>query len=134
MREGNRACAGWRGLEGMMKKRITLVLILCVVMIMAASCGSGPVGYWQISEFTTGDTVMTEADVETYGLASLGAVKLQKSGNCVIDIMGAETEGTWYQTSDGTIEINANDGSMTMSGAINDDGVMTLTDNAGAEY
>jgi hypothetical protein len=52
----------------------------------------------------------------------------------VIDIMGAETEGTWYQTSDGTIEINANDGSMTMSGAINEDGVMTLTDNAGAEY
>ena len=118
-----------------MKKRVLVLLAICVVMLMAVSCGGDdPVGYWQISEFTTGDTVMTEADLETYGLASLGAVKLQKSGNCVVDILGSENEGTWFQSSDGTIEINYNDGSMTFKGSIDEDGVMTLTDSHDAVY
>ena len=121
-----------------MKKRVIskiLVLMLTVCMTMGAltSCGSGPVGFWKVDEVTAGDVVMTDDDAGSIGLNAIGTVKLQKSGNCEVTMLGEESAGTWEQAEDGTITINYGDG-FTLTGTIDEEGVMTLSDLQGSEY
>ena len=123
-----------------MRKKLIIILtvmLLVVVLVsgalMLTACGNGVVGYWQITEVTAGDVVMTNEDANTLGLATVGAIKLQKSGKCVVTLLGEETEGIWTQTEDGALTVNYGD-DMVLSGSINDEGVMVLTDTQGSEY
>lgn len=122
--------------ENDMKRKIStliLIMMLCISTAVMTACGGGPVGFWQIDEVNAGDVVMTEDDAESFGIATIGSVKLQKSGKCVVTIIGEEQEGTWEQAEDGTITINYGD-NMTMTGSIGEDNIMTLTDTQGSEY
>ena len=114
---------------------ITLILAAVIISSVAlTACGTNPaVGFWIIDKVTAGDVVMTEKDASGIGLNAVGTIKLQKSGNCEVTLLGEEATGTWEQAEDGTITITYN-GDQTLSGSIDDEGVMTLTDPQGAEY
>lgn len=76
---------------------------------------------------------MSGQDAESIGLSAIGTIKLQKSGKCEVNLLGEEATGTWEQAKDGTITISYGD-SLSLSGTIDDKGVMTLSDPQGAEY
>ena len=114
-------------------KILILVLSLCMTMGILTSCGSGPVGFWKVDEVTAGDVVMTDDDASSIGLNAIGTVKLQKSGSCEVTMLGEESEGTWEQAEDGTITISYGEG-LSLTGTIDEEGVMTLSDQQGSEY
>lgn len=110
-----------------------LALILCAATLMLTACGNGPVGFWQVEQITAGDVVMTKDDAQSLGLATVGSVKLQKSGNCEVVLIGEESTGTWQQAEDGTITVDCGE-TLVLTGSIQDDGYMVLTDAQGSEY
>ncbi len=121
------------------KKRtaVIIALILTVTVVggvtLTACSGSDAVGFWIVEKVSAGDVVMSGQDAESIGLSAIGTVKLQKSGKCEVNLLGEEASGTWEQAKDGTITISYGD-NLSLSGSINDKGVMTLKDPQGAEY
>jgi hypothetical protein len=117
----------------MMKIRLAAAEVTALIMIMTlASCG-GPVGYWTIDEITTGDVVMTQDDAKALGFGIPGAFKLNKSGSCEIELLGDKYEGTWEQSKDGTITMKYGK-DQSAKASIDDDNIMTATDNKGTVY
>lgn len=122
------------------RKRRTIVIVSIILVIAVAggltltACSQNQaIGFWIVEKVTAGDVEMNEQDAASIGLNAVGTVKLQKSGNCEVNLLGEESSGTWSQASDGTITIKFGKG-LTLSGSIDDNGVMTLTDPQGAEY
>lgn len=116
-----------------MEKRIAAVIAAALIMMMTlASCG-GPVGYWTIDEITSGDVVMTQDDAKALGFGSPGAFRLNKSGSCVVELLGDKYEGTWEQAKDGTITLEYGD-DLSATATIDEDNVMTATDSQGTVY
>ena len=119
-----------------MNKKILslLALMLCAVMTLTA-CGShdSAVGFWIIQKVTAEDVVMSEEDAKSFGLTAVGSLKLQKSGICQLNLLGEEYSDTWKRAGDGTITVKI-DEEMTLTGSVDDDGVMQLTDPQGTEY
>lgn len=116
----------------MTKKICVVVLALCMLFTFVG-CGSGPVGYWKIETIEAGEVTMGIDDAKSIGLSMVGAVKLQKSGKCVVTLLGEESNGTWEQADDGTITVNAENDAV-YTGSIGEDKVMTLTDVQGVKY
>ena len=116
-----------------MKNRITAAVITALVMMMALTSCSGPVGYWTIDEITTGDVVMTQDDAKALGFGTPGSFKLNKSGSCVVELLGDKYEGTWKEDKDGEITLEYGEG-LSATATIDDDNVMTVTDNQGTVY
>lgn len=119
-----------------MKRRLTaiiLAMIIGLMPVMLAACDDGPVGFWTVDEVTAGDVTMTEEDAKSIGLNAVGTIKLQKSGNCVVTLLGDENEGTWTQDDGGAITVTYGE-QKTLSGSIDDEGIMTLADEQGSEY
>ena len=119
-----------------MRRRLTalvLAMMIAVTPLLLAGCDDGPVGFWKVDEVTAGDVTMTDEDAKSIGLNAVGTVKLQKSGNCVVVLLGEENEGTWAEADDGMITVEYGD-EMVLTGSIDEDGVMTLSDDQGAEY
>jgi predicted small lipoprotein YifL len=118
-----------------MKKFLTTIIISCM-MLALAGCGGGPVGYWMIDKVVAGDVTMTQEDASSIGMATVGAIKLQKSGNCVVELLGNEYEGTWTQDDDGTLTVTYkyDTEDLVLTGSIDDEGIMVLKDDQGQEY
>ena len=119
-----------------MKKKLSLMLItllLAGMMLSACSKSDPAVGFWIVQKVTAGDVVMNEEDAESIGLTAVGTIKLQKSGSCELNLLGEEAEGTWEKAKDGTITVKYGEDQM-LTGSIDDEGIMTLTDPQGAEY
>ena len=119
-------------------KRITAIALILMtaaaIMVVFTACSDdSAVGFWIVQKVTAGDVVMNEQDAESIGLNAVGTIKLQKSGNCEINLLGEEATGKWEKAKDCTITINYGD-KQSLSGSIDDKGVMTLTDPQGAEY
>ena len=112
---------------------LILIMAACSVFAFTACTGKGPVGFWIVDKVTAGDVVMSGKDAESIGLNAVGTVKLQKSGKCERNMLGEESQGTWEQAEDGTLTITYGE-KQTLTGSIDDKGVMTLTDPQGAEY
>ncbi len=126
--------------NGKMKNRKTIAVISIMLVIVViggltlTACSQNPaVGFWIVEKVTAGEVVMNEQDAASIGLNAVGTVKLQQSGKCEVNLLGEEAEGTWSQASDGTITVKYGKG-LTLTGGIDDKGVMTLTDPQGAEY
>lgn len=115
-----------------MKKKFLVITIVFLTMLIMTAC-KGSVGYWQIQEITAGNITMTQEEVAEMGLDKAGFLKLQKSGKCVVNILGDEMEGQWTETEDGTISIVYGD-NQKGSAVIAEDGIMTFTDSQGTEY
>ena len=111
---------------------LTVVLTAAIAMT-ACSQASPVVGFWVINNVKAGDVMMDAKDAESIGLTAIGTVKLQKSGKCELDLLGEESKGTWKQADDGTITIKYGD-DLTLSGTVDDKGIMTLKDPQGTEY
>ena len=121
------------------RKRTAAIIAIVLVMTIAGTlvftaCSSNPaVGFWIVDKVTAGDVVMNEQDAQNIGLNAVGTIKLQKSGNCEITLLGDEASGKWEQAADGTITVTYGDG-LTLTGSIDEEGVMTLLDPQGSEY
>lgn len=84
-----------------MKKKI-LVVALAVLMLLALTACEGEnafIGHWRIIEISAGDITMTEEDMSDMGLDA-GFVKLQKSRNAVVNLLGDEYDGKWELSKD----------------------------------
>lgn len=119
-------------------RRITTIALIIMTaaaaMVVFTACSDdSAVGFWIVEKVTAGDVVMNSQDAESIGLNAVGTIKLQKSGNCELNLLGEESKGKWKQAKDGTITISYGD-KQTLTGSINDKGVMTLNDPQGAEY
>ena len=119
-----------------MKRIISLILITVILSaVTLTACGShdSAVGFWIIQKVTAEDVVMSEEDAKSFGLTAVGSLKLQKSDICQLNLLGEEYSGTWKRAGDGTITVKI-DEEMTLTGSVDDDGVMQLTDPQGTEY
>ena len=119
-------------------KKITAVALILMtaaatMAVLTACSDDSAVGFWIVQKVTAGEVVMNEQDAESIGLNAVGTIKLQKSGNCELNLLGEETKGKWEKAKDGTITIKYGD-KQSLTGSINDKGIMTLTDPQGAEY
>lgn len=114
---------------------VSIILVIAVVggLTLTACSQNQAIGFWIVEKVTAGNVEMNEQDAASIGLNAVGTVKLQKSGKCEVNLLGEEAQGTWTQAQDGKITINYGK-DLTLSGSIDDNGVMTLTDPQGAEY
>lgn len=114
---------------------VSIILVVAVIggLTLTACSQNTAIGFWIVEKVTAGDVEMNEQDAASIGLNAVGTIKLQKSGKCEVNLLGEEAQGTWTQAQDGTITINYGSG-LTLSGSIDDNGIMTLTDPQGAEY
>lgn len=113
--------------------KIVLSLILLAILAAAVYFGvllysiknsDSPVGYWVIKEGTSGGVTMTEQDAEAIGLNEVGSLRLDKSGDCKVVLLGEEFEGKWTSDDNGTITISYGD-EKTLTATIDENGVMT---------
>ncbi|MBQ0005334.1 MAG: hypothetical protein KBS68_05705 [Clostridiales bacterium] len=115
-------------------KRI-LALVLALVMVFALTGCSDEikmVGRWNITKVTAGDFVMDQDELNDLGLSSAGYLKLNKSGSCVVNLLGDEYEGTWELNDNGEAVVTY--GKDLKGTATRDDKVITFIDSAGNEY
>ena len=116
-------------------KTLTTIIMICVMMLTLAACSDGPIGFWEITEVTTGDVVMTVEDAKNIGLNSVGSVTLRKSGTADVTLVGEDYEGEWNLADDGTMTIVYGNEDEVLTGTIDEEaGVMTLTDSIGSTY
>lgn len=112
-----------------MKKKLLTLLLIGMMVFACTSCTI--LGKWVIKEISAGDVVMNEEDINSMGMDA-GFIKLNKSGSCVVNLLGDEYDGGWTEAEDGTISITYGD-DMNGTATIQDD-VMTFTDAQGASY
>lgn len=112
-----------------MKKRLLVLALIAMMVVTCTACTQ--LGKWVITEVSAGDVVMSEEDISDMGLDA-GFIKLNKSGSCVVNLLGDEYDGTWQEDENGAITLVYGD---EMSGTASIDGkVMTFKDAQGAEY
>lgn len=99
-------------------------------MLTLTSCDT-ILGKWRIMEVSAGDVIMTQDDIDSIGLDP-GFIKINKSGSCIVNLLGDEYEGTWTQSEDGTIRFSYGD-DMTGTATV-DSATMTMTDAQGSVY
>ena len=122
-------------MENEMKKTVTLILTLVIASLGLAACGNTDpaIGYWVVDHAVAGEVVMTAEDAQSIGLPAVGTVKLQKSGNCEVVLIGDEHTGTWKHNDNGDIEVKCSDG-LVLTGEIDEEGTLILKDLQGSEY
>lgn len=112
-----------------------LVLALALIMVLALTACSDEtkmIGRWNITKVTAGDLVMDQDELSELGLDSAGYLKLNKSGSCVVNLLGDEYEGTWELNGSGEAEISY--GGAMKGKATRNDKVLTFIDSSGNEY
>ena len=116
---------------------IMLAILAAVVgfgiLVLSIKNSSSPVGYWVMKEGTSGGVTMTQEDAEAIGLNEVGSIRLDKSGDCKVTILGDEYEGKWTRDDDGNITITY-DGGKTLTATIDDEGIMKAHDELMMEY
>lgn len=113
-----------------MKKRVLLIALIAMMVFALTACAT-ELGKWRISEVTAGDISMTQEDIDDMGLDP-GFIKINRSGSCIVNLLGDEYEGTWTQNEDGSYSFNYGE-EMTGTATIDGD-VMTMTDAQGSVY
>ena len=118
-----------------MKKRLLVIALAVMVMLSFTACSDEfkMIGRWNVTKITAGDLVMDADELEELGLASAGYLKLNKSGSCVVNLLGDEYEGNWEMGNDGTVTVTYGDDDL-QGTAVRDDKVVTFTDNEGTIY
>ena len=94
----------------------------------------GPVGYWTITEASSGDVVMKPEDAEAMGLREIGAFKLNRGGDCEITYLGKKAQGTWKQSDSGKIVIKYGEDKKIVAQISTKTGVMKAKDNESMVY
>lgn len=119
---------------------VTVILIAILaaavafgIMVLSIKNSSSPVGYWVIKEGASGGVTMTQEDAEALGLNEVGSIRLDKSGDCKVTILGEEYEGKWTGDDDGNITITYGE-DKTLTATIDDEGIMKAHDELMMEY
>lgn len=110
------------------------VVILFFFIGVGIKNTDGPVGYWTITEASSGDVVMKAEDAEAMGLREIGAFKLNKSGECEITYLGKKSEGKWKQSDSGNIVIKYGEDKKIVAKISTKTGVMTAKDDESMVY
>ncbi len=130
--------------EGKKRSIHRIVITVILIAILAAAVGFGilvlsiknsssPVGYWVIKEGASSGVTMTQEDAEALGLNEVGSIRLDKSGDCEVTILGDEYKGKWTGDDDGNITITYG-GDKTLTATIDDEGIMKAHDELMMEY
>lgn len=114
-----------------MKKRILSILLIIVMAVCMTACSGTLIGKWNITEISTAGFEMGQDEIKEMGIEA-GFIKLNKSGNCKINFMDDEYDGSWTEVEEGQIEIKYGDDSI--GEGVIEDGVMTFTDAEGTVY
>ena len=115
-----------------MKKKVLALLLITAMVFAFASCSTVLYGKWRINKVVAGDVKMTGDDIKEMGLEA-GYIKLNRSGSCVVNLLGDEYDGKWSKKDKTHLEIvydNDKKGDATL---VKED-VMTFSDVNGAEY
>ena len=114
---------------------IAILGIFACVVWMGVSVGNSnsPVGIWEVKKISAYGNNMTEQDAENMGLDGIGYIRLNSNGSCSVKILDLEGEGTWSQSEDGAVTIDYGSGQPFVA-HINDEGIMTITDEVSVEY
>lgn len=107
---------------------ILTVVAFFAVLLVSTKASDSPVGYWIIKEGTSGGVTMSQEDAEALGLNEVGSMRLDKSGDCEVTILGEESKGKWTAGDDGTITIDCGE-EKTFTATIDEEGVMTAKDD-----
>ena len=111
-----------------------LAIFACVVwMGISAKNSDSPVGVWEVKKISAYGNVMTAEDAENMGLDGIGYIRMNNNGSCSVKILDLEGEGTWSQAEDGSVTIDYGSGQPFVA-RINDEGIMTITDEVSVEY
>lgn len=111
-----------------------LAIFVCVVwMGISTKNSDSPVGVWEVKKVSAYGSVMTEEDAQGMGLEGIGYIRLNNNGSCSVKILDLEAEGSWTQAEDGTVTIDYG-GAQPFAAHIDDEGVMTITDEMSVEY
>lgn len=99
---------------------------------------NSPVGYWEVLDVTSEDTVMTREDAEKLGMTGIGYIKFKKSGTCEMKFLDFKADGKWEQAEEGVVSITyKNNNSLPDHGItakIDEDGIMTIEDETLITY
>lgn len=117
-----------------MKKSFVIAILASLMLMLLSSCegANAYIGYWRINEICAGDVSMTMEDVMDMGLET-GFVKMQKSGEAVVNLLGDEYDGTWTMNEDGSGATITYGEDMTGTATL-DEKVMTFVDAQGSTY
>ena len=114
-----------------MKKVLAIVLALAMVFAFA-SCSTVLYGKWRVNKVVAGDVKMNAEDIKEMGLEA-GYIKLNKSGSCVVNLLGDEYDGRWEKKDEKHLYITYNSDQKGEATLVGDNG-MTFIDAQGAEY
>ena len=116
-----------------MKKLISIMLVLALVLALAACSKSEPIDYtgtYDVVRIDAGDASATEEDMQS--LRDLGyeaVMSFASDGTGLMSIAGQESDFT-YDAAKGTINMNGVDSKM----SFNEDGQLVVEDNGGMMY
>lgn len=115
------------------KRILALALVLAMVLsFCACSAKTKMIGRWNIQTIEVGDMVIDDNEIEEMGLVEGGHIKLNKSGSCIVNILGDEFEGKWKVDDNGVATITYDkdkEGTAKLDGE-----VLLFTDAEGNDY
>lgn len=122
-------------------KTVFYALAICAVALIAffffgvgIKNTDGPVGYWKITEASSGEVVMHSEDAEAMGLREIGAFKLNRGGDCVITYLGKSANGKWKESKSGKIVIEYAKDKKLVATINEETNVMTAKDDESMVY
>ena len=115
-----------------MKKKVLATILIAAMVFAFASCSTILYGKWRINKVVAGDVKMTGEEIKEMGLEA-GYIKLNKSGSCVVNLLGDEYDGRWEKKDKKHLDITYNN-DQKGEATIVSDGNMTFVDAQGAEY
>lgn len=115
-------------------KKLLVITMTALMLLSLTACSPElkMVGRWNIVSVDTGDMTIEAGEFEEYGLKDPGYVRLNKSGSCILNLLGDEYEGEWELDNNGEVDVIYSD---KMKGhAVRDGKKMTFVDGNGNEY
>lgn len=115
-------------------KKLLVISMAIIMMLAMTACSekTALLGKWHITNVTAGNMQIDSSEMQDLGLSSTGYIKINKSGSCIVDLLGDEYEGTWEMNDDGEITIEY--GKDEVGHAKKDGDVLNFTDSQGNLY
>lgn len=112
---------------------LSLILFSCVLMFSSCSEQLELLGKWRIVKINAGEMILEEEDLSDAGITDPGFVKINRSGSCLVNLLGDEAKGTWTESGEDTLSIKY--GKKKGKATIDfDENIMQFTDAEGNSY
>lgn len=84
---------------------LSISMVFCLIMLSSCSEQLELLGKWRIVKINAGEMILEETDLTDAGITDPGFIKLNRSGSCVVNLLGDEAEGTWKESGEDTLTI-----------------------------